>query len=370
MLDKSLLKDVRYTKCPSWVYIAAKIKSATSFFQMLYQNRRIRASNVISVKIALWVYIADKIESYLVASIKHLRSKMGSGEYEEVLKPVFVAHFGKVVFHGIPFSNFNTISKISGVEADLGQVKRSFNNNLPNSYLQFSLKGVVKKNELISSKVKEFYHVIVKVFDKDQYQIISCKCSVMGIDRKLELHKMEMNQVHYSVIDMSCLDKNLDHRLMLSTKRILTAQPELHSTRGVLAGERARAIQLQIMFSYAVNGRCTLPAHLWLTGCKGEIQTQLQRLPGFNRWIIEKESDSNIEALQDEKERLVYLTADSEIVLEELDPKSIYIIGGLVDRNRWKWITMKKAIDQVIKTVKLPIGSFLKMSSSQIRNFE
>ncbi|KAF6145080.1 hypothetical protein GIB67_013431 [Kingdonia uniflora] len=122
----------------------------------------------------------------------------------------------------------------------------------------------------------------------------------------------------------------------------------------------------QIMFSYAVNGRCTSPAHLWLTGCKGEIQTQLQRLPGFDKWIIEKESDSYIEALQDEKERLVYLTADSEIVLDELDPKSIYIIGGLVDRNRWKGITMKKAIDQGIKTAKLPIGSFLKMSSSQV----
>ncbi|KAF6153516.1 hypothetical protein GIB67_027383, partial [Kingdonia uniflora] len=148
MLDKSLLKDVRYTKCPPWVYIAVNIKSATSFFQMLYQNRRIRSSNVSSVKIAPWVYIADKIESYLVASIEHLRSKMGSGECEEVLKPVLVTHFGKVVFHG-----------------------------------------------------------------------------VMGIDIKLELHKMEMNQVHYSVIDMSCLDKNLDLRLMLSTKRILTAQP-------------------------------------------------------------------------------------------------------------------------------------------------
>ncbi|KAF6153517.1 hypothetical protein GIB67_027384, partial [Kingdonia uniflora] len=119
------------------------------------------------------------------------------------------------------------------------------------------------------------------------------------------------------------------------------------------------------MFSYAVNGRCNLPAHLWLTGCKGEIQTQLQRLPGFDKWIIEKESDSYIEALQDEKENLVYLTVNSEIVLKELDPKSIYIIGGLVDRNRWKGITMKKAIDQGIKTAKLHIGSFLKMSSSQ-----
>jgi tRNA (guanine9-N1)-methyltransferase len=70
--------------------------------------------------------------------------------------------------------------------------------------------------------------------------------------------------------------------------------------------------------------------------------------------------------LQDQKENLVYLTADSETVLDELDLKKIYIIGGLVDRNRWKGITMKKASEQGIQTAKLPIGSYLKMSSSQV----
>ncbi|KAF3616528.1 putative regulation of nuclear pre-mRNA domain-containing protein 1B-like [Capsicum annuum] len=122
----------------------------------------------------------------------------------------------------------------------------------------------------------------------------------------------------------------------------------------------------QIMYCYAVNGRCSCPAHLWLTGCQGEMQDQLQRLPGFDKWIIEKENRPYIEAFQDQKERLVYLTADSETTLDVLDPKHIYIIGGLVDRNRWKGLTMKKAEDQGIQTAKLPIGTYLKMSSSQV----
>ncbi|XXG80021.1 hypothetical protein AAC387_Pa09g0975 [Persea americana] len=122
----------------------------------------------------------------------------------------------------------------------------------------------------------------------------------------------------------------------------------------------------QIMYCYAVNRRCTSPGHLWLTGCRGEIETQLQRLPGFDKWIIDKENRSYIEVLQDQKENLVYLTADAETVLEELDPKKIYIIGGLVDRNRWKGITMKKAKDQGIQSAKLPIANYLKMSSSQV----
>ncbi|KAJ4982068.1 hypothetical protein NE237_032905 [Protea cynaroides] len=122
----------------------------------------------------------------------------------------------------------------------------------------------------------------------------------------------------------------------------------------------------QIMYCYAVNGKSPLPGHLWLTGCSGDIETQLQRLPGFDKWMIEKESRSYVEALQDQKDNLVYLTADAETVLDELDPKQIYIIGGLVDRNRWKGLTKKKAQDQGIQTAKLPIGNYLKMSSSQV----
>ncbi|GLT80238.1 hypothetical protein SLA2020_516900 [Shorea laevis] len=122
----------------------------------------------------------------------------------------------------------------------------------------------------------------------------------------------------------------------------------------------------QIMYCYAVNGRSASPAHLWLTGCQGEMGSQLQRLPGFDKWIIEKENRSYMDALQDQKENLVYLTADSETMLDELDPRKIYIVGGLVDRNRWKGITMKKAEEQGIQTAKLPIGNYMKMSSSQV----
>ncbi|XP_022724823.1 tRNA (guanine(9)-N1)-methyltransferase-like [Durio zibethinus] len=122
----------------------------------------------------------------------------------------------------------------------------------------------------------------------------------------------------------------------------------------------------QIMYCYAVNGRCSFPAHLWLTGCKAEIETQLRRIPGFDKWIIEKENQCYIQAFSDQKDHLVYLTADSETVLHELDPTKVYIVGGLVDRNRWKGITMKKAEEQGIRTAKLPIASYMKMSSSQV----
>ncbi|CAE6213491.1 unnamed protein product [Arabidopsis arenosa] len=122
----------------------------------------------------------------------------------------------------------------------------------------------------------------------------------------------------------------------------------------------------QIMYCYAVNGRSTSPCHLWLTGVQGKMSTELDKLPGFEKWFIEKESRCYIEAMADQKDHLVYLTADSETVLDDLDLKHIYIIGGLVDRNRFKGITMTKAQEQGIKTAKLPIGEYMKMSSSQV----
>jgi tRNA (guanine9-N1)-methyltransferase len=124
------------------------------------------------------------------------------------------------------------------------------------------------------------------------------------------------------------------------------------------------------MYCYAANSRSANPTHLWLTGCTGEMDARLRKIPGFNNWVIEKETRPYIEALKDQKENLVYLTADSENVLEELDSKCIYIIGGLVDRNRFKRITMDKAKEQGIKSAKLPIGNYLKMSSSQVYNIQ
>ncbi|KAG8072211.1 hypothetical protein GUJ93_ZPchr0006g44933 [Zizania palustris] len=122
----------------------------------------------------------------------------------------------------------------------------------------------------------------------------------------------------------------------------------------------------QIMYCYAVNGRSATPAHLWLTGCNGEMATHLQRIPGYDKWFIEKVAKPYLEAFEDRKDNLVYLTADAETVLDDLDMSKIYIIGGLVDRNRWKGITLKKAVDQGIQCAKLPIGNYLKMSSSQV----
>ena len=59
----------------------------------------------------------------------------------------------------------------------------------------------------------------------------------------------------------------------------------------------------------------------------------------------------------------IYLTSDSPNTLSTLKPYSIYIIGGLVDKNRYKGICYKKAMEAGVKTAKLPIGDYMQMNS-------
>jgi tRNA (guanine9-N1)-methyltransferase len=77
------------------------------------------------------------------------------------------------------------------------------------------------------------------------------------------------------------------------------------------------------------------------------------------------------------KESVVYLTADSDVELLELSPEETYIIGGIVDKNRYKVnllsshsisyepdprqaLCENKARSQTIRTARLPIGIYLK----------
>lgn len=63
---------------------------------------------------------------------------------------------------------------------------------------------------------------------------------------------------------------------------------------------------------------------------------------------------------------IIYLTSDSPETLTELKPYSTYIIGGLVDKNRHKGICYKHAVENGVKTAKLPIGEYIQMASRSV----
>ncbi|GAA5845134.1 hypothetical protein JCM11251_008006 [Rhodosporidiobolus azoricus] len=59
------------------------------------------------------------------------------------------------------------------------------------------------------------------------------------------------------------------------------------------------------------------------------------------------------------KSSVVYLTGDSPNVLTSLEPGKTYVLGGIVDRNRYKNLCLNKANELGIAHAQLPIGEFL-----------
>ena len=86
--------------------------------------------------------------------------------------------------------------------------------------------------------------------------------------------------------------------------------------------------------------------------------TGLQNSNQYNQLQVESfENDFMTVNEQEEtfhytKEKIVYLSADAKETLTELKPDELYIIGGIVDRNRYKNLTFDKASRLNIRTAK------------------
>ena len=105
-------------------------------------------------------------------------------------------------------------------------------------------------------------------------------------------------------------------------------------------------------------------SRLVISGCTPKLWRLFQQRDAkkwdFERIQIYKEP---IESLID---NAVYLTADSDNIIDTLDPNTSYIIGGIVDRNRHKFLCQNKAKELGIPTARLPILDHVDLSASTV----
>ncbi|CAE7624518.1 trm10, partial [Symbiodinium microadriaticum] len=137
----------------------------------------------------------------------------------------------------------------------------------------------------------------------------------------------------------------------------------------------------QLSFCYGINRRSPTPSMIYVTGLGPRTKAQLSKNHAFN-WTGVIFSDSEytdisdlascpdsdqVEALNSKgTKELVYLTSDATETLEALDENCVYIIGGIVDRNRLKGATYSKALQQGIRTAKLPIREHCQMKATHV----
>ncbi|POM69072.1 RNA (guanine-9-)-methyltransferase domain containing hypothetical protein [Phytophthora palmivora] len=124
-----------------------------------------------------------------------------------------------------------------------------------------------------------------------------------------------------------------------------------------------KSLSQQIMFSYGVNRRSRTPMNAYITSLHGDIRKNLEKISGFHEWqAFTGSSKSYMDLFK--KDSLVYLTADSPNTISKLSRDKVYIIGGIVDRNRLKGITYEKAVEEGIETAKLPLDAVVEMGSA------
>jgi len=131
-----------------------------------------------------------------------------------------------------------------------------------------------------------------------------------------------------------------------------------------MSDKELKSLTQQIMHAYGSNKIATHPLNLAATGVQpgGAQDRGLRKISGFEDWMgFRCEQERYISLFPQDK--LIYLSADAEEVMETIEKDKVYIIGGIVDRNRLKGITHAKAIKQGIRTVRLPIPELVNIGN-------
>ncbi|XP_014274835.1 tRNA methyltransferase 10 homolog A [Halyomorpha halys] len=120
----------------------------------------------------------------------------------------------------------------------------------------------------------------------------------------------------------------------------------------------------QFSHCYALNRRCSNPLQLHVVNFRGKAKDTIQKNNGYNNWDVNFHSEDYCDVFK--KDELVYLTSDSENIIDSLDSSKAYIIGALVDHNSQKGLCLKIATERNISHGRLPIDEFVQMKTRQV----
>ncbi|KAL7717224.1 tRNA (guanine(9)-N(1))-methyltransferase [Entamoeba marina] len=110
--------------------------------------------------------------------------------------------------------------------------------------------------------------------------------------------------------------------------------------------------QIQLLYGY--NWKSDSVLNIRCVGVNGKL-LQLVDKGDARKWKLITFEQNTLEDIKDSC-NCVYLTAESDNVLSTLDENTYYIIGGLVDHNKYKGLCDDKAKQNSIRTARLPIS--------------
>ncbi|XP_019372356.1 PREDICTED: tRNA methyltransferase 10 homolog B isoform X1 [Gavialis gangeticus] len=134
---------------------------------------------------------------------------------------------------------------------------------------------------------------------------------------------------------------------------------DLSMTRHMSRKEVSR-LAAQIRRLYGSNKKAEKPFWICLTGfVPGSlVYDECFRMnDGFSNYLMDTTQESYLDLFP--LETIVFLTPDSENVLQDVDSSKVYILGGLVDESIRKKLTLRKAQEHSLQTARLPIREYM-----------
>ncbi|CRK90637.1 CLUMA_CG004339, isoform A [Clunio marinus] len=163
-----------------------------------------------------------------------------------------------------------------------------------------------------------------------------------GISRK-ELKRMKDNQIPSDV--SVAIDLSFD---------------------GFMSGKDLNSCVSQLLRVYSSNRRAIRPFPLHFTSLRkgSEMYKAMDHHEGWQNWNIIWHEESYLDFF--DKSKLIYLTSESDNVLDSLEPGAVYVIGGLVDHNHHKNLCNEIALKHNIRTARLPLSEHLVIKSRTV----
>ncbi|KXS18873.1 hypothetical protein M427DRAFT_95702 [Gonapodya prolifera JEL478] len=126
-----------------------------------------------------------------------------------------------------------------------------------------------------------------------------------------------------------------------------------------------KSLARQIERCYSANRRSEHHLKLVVTSLGDRLTRTLeQKVPRYKQWDFQ--STDYFSHYSAQKEKLVYLTADTPDEIQTLEDDHIYVIGGIVDKNRYKGLTYRRALEKGVKVAQLPIGQHMKLTQRKV----
>lgn len=140
----------------------------------------------------------------------------------------------------------------------------------------------------------------------------------------------------------------------------------------------------QLTRSYSNNRMGLTRAQFVVSGIDKRLKTRFEtRIKDYKMWKkewVEFKEDSLESTLKTwewdgeqttapqvhDYSNVVYLSADTEEKIEELEPGHVYVIGGIVDKGRHKGLCKATADRLGIRTARLPIDEFIHLNGRKV----